>query len=597
MRFKKLITLAAVLTLCFVVGCKKNDADSSLNTNGGGTNKETEEYTDSSADASIWADSTASGTTDSSDSPDGSFDGNSNGGLNRPDDNSSEDSAGSDSGSSGSGTDSGSSSAGSGSGSAGSDSGSSGSGTDSGSGSSESVPAAFKNVVAVLKAQGTIAANPSLVTAIPSVNSSNVKVETVSSVEKDFIAVTLNARLSTVNASDITFTKTATDWNTLSSSTDKLVANSSYATVNSQGKTVIIYKVSKENTNKTLSSSELKIADNYLSWQMDHGGWDKGVSEQAKSAWNGKDKKNKFSGWYGKNGEMLGTIDNDATYTQMRQIAAAYRQTKDAKYQKSVLKGLDFIFKLQYSSGGFAQVYPRRGNYSDYVTFNDDAMINVLVMLQDMRDGNYPFDSDIITDSYMAKIDTSISKAIDYILKSQITSSGKLTAWCAQHHPTTYAPVGARAFELPSISGCESVGIVKFLLNQEQTPAIKKAVEGAIEWFKASEVKGIKYIRNDSNGVYFVADSNSSTWYRFYEIGTNKAIFCDRDGIKKYNILEIGEERRHGYSWAGTYPQKLLKYYNNYNPSTDKITAKIVGTGSKTHDNKTFAKGNLTYGR
>ncbi|MEK4664912.1 pectate lyase [Priestia sp. FSL H7-0729] len=35
--------------------------------------------------------------------------------------------------------------------------------------------------------------------------------------------------------------------------------------------------------------------------------------------------------------------------------------------------------------------------------------------------------------------------------------------------------------------------------------------------------------------------------------------YADRDGLKYLNILDISEERRHGYSWAGSYDRTLLK--------------------------------------
>ena len=49
------------------------------------------------------------------------------------------------------------------------------------------------------------------------------------------------------------------------------------------------------------------------------------------------------------------------------------------------------------------------------------------------------------------------------------------------------------------------------------------------------------------------------TWARFYEIGTNKPIFCDRDGVAKHKLDEIGYERRNGYSWLNYWPQRLLE--------------------------------------
>lgn len=460
--------------------------------------------------------------------------------------------------------------------------------------------ASIADILPALRSAGIIAAADST-PAAPAISGSNVVIETMETLADHFIIVTLNGQLSTIDTADISFEKYNVDWNTYKEVRGDITVTDSYSAVNDEGKTVLIYQVAdtlydtsavidKKSSNFSNLESAITTADNYLSWQMDHGGWDKGVEDQAKKAWNGKDKKNKSSGWTGANGELIGTIDNDATYTQMRHIAAVYREVPESKYQESVLKGLDFLFHLQYESGGFAQVYPKRGNYSDNVTFNDNAMINVLYMLEDMLYHRYPFDSDIIPEEYMTKIEDSLNKATDYILNSQIVSEGKLTAWCAQHDPVTYEPVSARAYELASISGNESVAIVQFLMNQEQTPEIKLAVESALQWFKESEVKDIKYVRKDSNGVYFVEKAGESTWYRFYEIDTNLPIFCDRDGIMKHNILEIGEERRHGYSWAGTWPKKLLDAYEKYGYVTGTITATVTGTGSATADGKTLEK-------
>lgn len=452
-----------------------------------------------------------------------------------------------------------------------------------------------------LQAAGVVSATPDAVSTVPAVSGANVEIEKVESYADAFVVVTLSGKLDKVDEKDIVLKKYNENWYGLSASVKNMTVKESLVTVNDEGKTVIIYAVNDkmDGTRVVADTSEKKFADlnaaittadNYLSWQMEHGGWDKGVEDQAAAPAKAGEKKNKFSGWTSKSGGEMGTIDNDATYTQMRHIAEVYRETGFERYRESVLKGLDFIFALQYESGGFAQVYPARGNYSDNVTFNDNAMINVLIMLEDMRDRVYPFDSDLIPDEYITKIEESIDKAIEYILKAQITSGGRLTAWCAQHHPETYEPVGARAYELPSISGNESVAVIKFLMNQEQTPEIAKAVESAIQWFKDSEVKGVRYDNKDANGVYFIEDAHSSIWYRFYDIETNQPIFCDRDGIKKHNITEIGEERRTGYSWAGTYPKKLLEIYDKHGYYAGKIVACVENANSVTADGKTLLK-------
>ena len=59
----------------------------------------------------------------------------------------------------------------------------------------------------------------------------------------------------------------------------------------------------------------------------------------------------------------------------------------------------------------------------------------------------------------------------------------------------------------------------------------------------------------------FVVEDPSAPpmWARFYEIGSNRPIFADRDGVAKYGLAEIGYERRNGYSWLGTWPAPLLE--------------------------------------
>ena len=56
-----------------------------------------------------------------------------------------------------------------------------------------------------------------------------------------------------------------------------------------------------------------------------------------------------------------------------------------------------------------------------------------------------------------------------------------------------------------------------------------------------------------------VKDPNAPLlWARFYEIGRNRPIFSGRDGIAKRELADIGYERRNGYAWLGTWPQKVL---------------------------------------
>ena len=47
-------------------------------------------------------------------------------------------------------------------------------------------------------------------------------------------------------------------------------------------------------------------------------------------------------------------------------------------------------------------------------------------------------------------------------------------------------------------------------------------------------------------------------WGRFYEIGSNRPIFLDRDSVVRYAFSELGQERRNGYAYYGSWANRLL---------------------------------------
>ena len=91
------------------------------------------------------------------------------------------------------------------------------------------------------------------------------------------------------------------------------------------------------------------------------------------------------------------------------------------------------------------------------------------------------------------------------------------------------------------------------------------AVNGAAKWFEAHKITGIKVSTETVDGKRnrIVVDDNTAPpiWARFYDLETGKPFFCDRDGIKKNTLAEIGYERRNGYSWYTNAPSELLQKY------------------------------------
>ncbi|MDP2138902.1 MAG: pectate lyase, partial [Candidatus Didemnitutus sp.] len=158
-----------------------------------------------------------------------------------------------------------------------------------------------------------------------------------------------------------------------------------------------------------------------------------------------------------------------------------------------------------------------------------------------------------------------VERGIDCILKSQIKQNGALTAWCAQHDENTLEPAWARKYEPPSLSGGETVGIVEFLMSIEQpTPEIVAAVDGAVIWLRQVAMHGVRLeqLRGPDGRLErrLIADAAAPPlWARFYELGTNRPLYLDRDSVFRYDFAEIGYERRSGYSYHGTWPAHLLE--------------------------------------
>lgn len=89
----------------------------------------------------------------------------------------------------------------------------------------------------------------------------------------------------------------------------------------------------------TASNSSIEEATNLISWQMDHGGWSKDMPQIYTRQWDGTESKSVWES----NGHELGTIDNDATTSEIRLVANAYQLTADPRFKNSVLRGVDFF--------------------------------------------------------------------------------------------------------------------------------------------------------------------------------------------------------------------------------------------------------------
>jgi hypothetical protein len=116
---------------------------------------------------------------------------------------------------------------------------------------------------------------------------------------------------------------------------------------------------------------------------------------------------------------------------------------------------------------------------------------------------------------------------------------GTPTVWCQQHDENSFAPAPARTFEPAALVSAESVRIVRFLMEEERSPEITRAVEAAVTWFERTRLP-------------------DGRWARFYELKSGRPVFSGRDGVIHYSVTEIEPERRTGYAWFSDRPANLI---------------------------------------
>ena len=91
-------------------------------------------------------------------------------------------------------------------------------------------------------------------------------------------------------------------------------------------------------------------------------------------------------------------------------------------------------------------------------------------------------------------------------------------------------------------------GIVRFLMTiPDPSPEIVAAVEGAMAWFKQRALHGVAWDRRATTGTALVERADApDLWARFYEFGTGRPIFGERDRTVHYVVTELSGERRLG---------------------------------------------------
>ncbi len=325
------------------------------------------------------------------------------------------------------------------------------------------------------------------------------------------------------------------------------------------------------------SADARRVADNIVSFQTPAGGWGKNLdmSKEARKPGEkyGPDNVSQFLSagdfdtpldpdW-----NYIGTIDNDATITQIEFLAKVISAVgvKDAHvYFASFERGINYLLAAQYPNGGWPQVWPLEGGYHDAITYNDSAMIQVMNIMRQVAVGSSEYG--FAPKELRARAAASFELGMRCILATQIVSGGKRTVWPQQDDALTLKPVSARNYEMPAECSGESADMVLMLMNDLPNPTAQEqgSIRAAINWFKKTAIYGQAYGRTVDGRGLAATPGAGPIWARYYQIGTDMPIFGDRDKSIHDNVSDLSRERRNGYSWFGAGPKRALDRYETW---------------------------------
>ena len=253
----------------------------------------------------------------------------------------------------------------------------------------------------------------------------------------------------------------------------------------------------------------------------------------------------------------ISTFDDDTTQSCLRYLLALGEVAKGNLPREQAIRnardlGLRKLLEAQFPNGAWPQRYdgmpkaaknfpvlkarypkswPRnypKANYINHYTFNDNSHRDcVLLALQAHR----------VTGAL--KFLLAARRGGDFILLAQMPEPQP--AW-AQQYNARMEPAWARRFEPASITGGESVGACRTLIDLYLATGDAKylrAVDAAVKWYRRSAIAPGK-------------------WARFYELQTNRPLYF----TKEYKLTYSDADLPTHYSFQSSYGvESMIRYY------------------------------------
>jgi PelA/Pel-15E family pectate lyase len=120
---------------------------------------------------------------------------------------------------------------------------------------------------------------------------------------------------------------------------------------------------------------------------------------------------------------------------------------------------------------------------------------------------------------------------------------------------------------MPSLSSAESAGIVDFLMRLPAPESnVVAAARAAAAWLEKTRIPDVAFKKVGDEGRLLVSEPGGGPlWARYYEIGTDRPIFGDRDKTIHDRVEGISRERRDGYAWYISTPRDVLRRFEKWN--------------------------------
>lgn len=262
----------------------------------------------------------------------------------------------------------------------------------------------------------------------------------------------------------------------------------------------------------------------------------------------------------------VGTLDNDATITELRFLARVAGQAPGAEgeaWRANFLRGVRYLLAAQFPNGGWPQVWPLEGGYHDAITYNDDAVTEAAELLTDVANGQG--DYSFAPADLRQRAASAADRAVACVLATQVVVDGQRTIWAQQHDALTLKPVAGRNFEPAELSTEESADLLLYLMSlPNPSPALVAAVHAGAGYLAAHAIYDQAWIggRDTEGGRHLAPKPGAGPlWARYYARAAGVPVFGDRDKTIHDDVNELSLERRNGYAWFNTSPKKALDAY------------------------------------